>query len=415
MTIYYVSTTGNDANPGTQSLPWKTISKATNTMIAGDTVYVRAGSYNEQVNITRNGTSANNIIYSAYPGEENRAIIEGNGIDYSWNTGSEQAPVMINANYITFTGFRVQNSNMVGIKIVGNYINIYKNWVYNTASLGISVEGNLSGGYNLTNIIIDGNDINFANASEYGENLLIMGVNVFEIKNNIVHDGGNGRPSSDPGSQGYNGGEGIDAINSSNGSIHHNVVYNTSKVGIYLDSGSGINQNIDVYDNIAHDIRINGAMIVTAENQGGIAQNINVYNNIVYNSATSSFAIDNYGTIIKNINIINNTFPDGILIDNGPNFSSIILRNNVTSSINDQKGVTKDHNWATDSQGSAGFVNESGHDYHLTSTSRLIDAGTSIGAPLFDFDGVTRPKGAGFDIGAFELQCPQPTCNFVLS
>ena len=38
-TGYFVATTGNDANPGTQSQPWRTIGKAAQTAKAGDTVY----------------------------------------------------------------------------------------------------------------------------------------------------------------------------------------------------------------------------------------------------------------------------------------------------------------------------------------------------------------------------------------
>ena len=45
---YYVSTSGNDGNNGTSlSTPWRTINKAAQTMVAGDTVYVRGGTYRE--------------------------------------------------------------------------------------------------------------------------------------------------------------------------------------------------------------------------------------------------------------------------------------------------------------------------------------------------------------------------------
>lgn len=37
---YYVAKKGNDTNPGSRTLPWLTITKAENTMIAGDTAYV---------------------------------------------------------------------------------------------------------------------------------------------------------------------------------------------------------------------------------------------------------------------------------------------------------------------------------------------------------------------------------------
>lgn len=47
-TTYYVSTTGNDANPGTQAQPWKTLIKACNTVTnAGDTIHIAAGTYVE--------------------------------------------------------------------------------------------------------------------------------------------------------------------------------------------------------------------------------------------------------------------------------------------------------------------------------------------------------------------------------
>ena len=40
---FFVSTTGNDANPGTSSAPWRTIQHAANTVHAGDTVQVMSG------------------------------------------------------------------------------------------------------------------------------------------------------------------------------------------------------------------------------------------------------------------------------------------------------------------------------------------------------------------------------------
>jgi hypothetical protein len=52
-------------------------------------------------------------------------------------------------------------------------------------------------------------------------------------------------------------------------------------------------------------------------------------------------------------------------------------------------------------------------DFHLTSTSPMIDAGTDENAPLVDIDGVVRPTGGGFDIGAYEFAplVTPPTAN----
>ena len=48
---YFVSETGSDQNPGSITQPWKTIQKAANTMVGGETVLIRGGIYNEQVSM----------------------------------------------------------------------------------------------------------------------------------------------------------------------------------------------------------------------------------------------------------------------------------------------------------------------------------------------------------------------------
>jgi hypothetical protein len=50
------------------------------------------------------------------------------------------------------------------------------------------------------------------------------------------------------------------------------------------------------------------------------------------------------------------------------------------------------------------FVNPNGLDFHLNSGSPAIDTGLSLPQVLNDFDGVSRPQGSGYDIGAFEFQ-----------
>ena len=86
---YYVATTGADTNSGSAASPWRTITKAKNTMVAGNTVCIAGGTYNESVTITRSGTSGNPITYAGIPGQN--VIIDGiaattisieNGADY---------------------------------------------------------------------------------------------------------------------------------------------------------------------------------------------------------------------------------------------------------------------------------------------------------------------------------------------
>ena len=70
---FYVAVNGSDTNNGLSvSSPFKTIQKAANVAQAGDTVYIRAGLYREQVSLSRSGSAGNPITFTAYNGEEVR-------------------------------------------------------------------------------------------------------------------------------------------------------------------------------------------------------------------------------------------------------------------------------------------------------------------------------------------------------
>lgn len=68
---YYVSTTGSDSNTGTLTSPFKSITKAETVVQAGETIYVRGGTYNLTVTITLGKSGSENAPISllAYPGE----------------------------------------------------------------------------------------------------------------------------------------------------------------------------------------------------------------------------------------------------------------------------------------------------------------------------------------------------------
>ena len=69
---YYVSPTGSDSNAGTQAAPFATLQKANNSAAAGDTIWMRAGTYNctTQITLSKSGTSdTNRTKIWAYTGE----------------------------------------------------------------------------------------------------------------------------------------------------------------------------------------------------------------------------------------------------------------------------------------------------------------------------------------------------------
>ena len=79
---YYVAKTGNDANPGTQNLPFLTISKAASVARAGDRVIIYAGTYYETVRPANSGTAGNPIRFTAAAG--NKVIISAMQTINNW-------------------------------------------------------------------------------------------------------------------------------------------------------------------------------------------------------------------------------------------------------------------------------------------------------------------------------------------
>ncbi|HVM47137.1 MAG TPA: LamG-like jellyroll fold domain-containing protein [Candidatus Acidoferrum sp.] len=87
---YYVATNGLDSNNGSLSTPWATISHAAITMGAGDTAFIRGGTYRETVYIYKSGSSGKPIAFQAYPGEV--PVISGADIFTNWTWDTSATP-----------------------------------------------------------------------------------------------------------------------------------------------------------------------------------------------------------------------------------------------------------------------------------------------------------------------------------
>lgn len=72
---YYVSPDGRDGDPGTISLPWRTLAKANRTLQAGDTLLIRQGVYDEVIEPFHSGLPGQPIVYRCYRDEH--AILRG--------------------------------------------------------------------------------------------------------------------------------------------------------------------------------------------------------------------------------------------------------------------------------------------------------------------------------------------------
>jgi parallel beta-helix repeat protein len=125
-TVYYVSTTGNDANSGTStSNPWRTLTKVNNfTPKPGDQILFKRGdSWTGTITIKSSGTSASPITYGAYGTGVNPVISgfttvtgwtnEGGGI-YSKLINPNSSPNLLTINGVQFAiGRHPNNSNLV--------------------------------------------------------------------------------------------------------------------------------------------------------------------------------------------------------------------------------------------------------------------------------------------------------------
>jgi parallel beta-helix repeat protein len=120
--IVYVATDGNNNNPGTEALPWETISYAAEQAKAGDTVYIKGGNYgNEHVVIENSGTAENPIIFEGYknvPGD----IPEPEWLDIHRQGGHNPPTVnsgempLIDGSNITGTGIYIESKEYVEIR-----------------------------------------------------------------------------------------------------------------------------------------------------------------------------------------------------------------------------------------------------------------------------------------------------------
>lgn len=435
----YVATTGNDSpNDGTIEKPYLTINKVAQVAVAGDVVIIKSGTYSPtaQIDMANSGTALLPITYKAeIPGE---VIIDG-AASATPTVSNRRGLITIagtNAtnlkSWIIVEGLRLINSKWAGIIAINSSNITIKNCsTYNTGASGII-------GATSSNIQVLNNKVRQAcvypdKAAGTNECITMASVDTFEVGYNTVSD----RPT-DP----SNGGEGIDAKNAcSNGSIHHNTVFNLYRVGIYVDAYQKNINNIEVYANKVYDI--GGGGITIASEEGGTAKGIRVHDNVVYNIKRVGIRIAGYlnNGPLQEIDVYQNTIVNcgtsggnwencGLLIEatNATNYGFNIRNNIIASSPVQIRGnnqtypIVIDNNILFGSTLLSGtnaitqdpkFTDPASNDYRLKEGSPAINK--VAGSPLStkDFNDVVRAAGNQGDIGAFEYSPNLSTGNVI--
>ena len=312
---FYVATTGNDSNAGTEASPWRTVQHAVDTARAGSTVNVRGGVYEELVDIHASGNASDGFItLRSYPGET--AILDA---EHFTPSGRQAVVTIHNQSYVRVEGLEIRNFHTaehrlvpLGISVMGtgSHIELLKNNVHHIQQTfpGRDKPGSGGNGFGIavygtdaktpvTDLVIDGNEVHHLKTGS-SESLVVNGnVTNFRITHNVVHDNNNigidvigfERTAPDPA---------VDQAR--DGVVSNNLVYNiTSKGnpaygndensdGIYVDGGT----RILIEQNVMHDVDF--GIELASEHKDRATSYITARNNLIYHGHTAGISIGGY-------------------------------------------------------------------------------------------------------------------------
>jgi hypothetical protein len=361
---YYVAPTGSNSNPGTEEQPWRTVVHAVNTMVAGDTTYVRGGVYIEGlIQFRRSGTQSAPIKLLNYPGES--PVIDCNSVGTNMVLVQNANGFRIPVGYITFEGFEVRKC-FNGFKYYHMHDSVLRrNWFHDNRVQGILGNGGVRN-------VIDRNVINANGSSGTLDHGIYANGRSMTITNNVIYDNmcfgiqQNGATAYDPSKH-----PGREFEESQDWIIANNTIaYERYCSAIVVWGPYGDNARIE--NNIFYENRVNG----TSGQTNGIhftwsavgSTGIVIRNNLVY--ATGVGGLTFLGTAA--VEGVNYTQSGNIVNTLNPKF------------INAPATLPPSPNFA------------------LAAQSPAIDAGLTITETKTDFLGAARPQGRAYDIGAYE-------------
>jgi hypothetical protein len=410
--IYYVSTSGNDTNSGTLTSPFKTFVKGVSVLSQGDTLYILSGTYNEQLNVTKNGTLVSPITISNY---NNQTVV----IDLQ-NSSSNN--VSLTGSYVIVNGFEIKNSNGYCVNLQGAHNTLQNSIIHECHDHGVYTDGTYES--ILGNTVYHSTNVNSSlTQTSWGSGIKVrIGGDNILIKNNTVYN---------------NYGEGIAITRGTNSVVTGNVSYDNYSVNIYIDNS----YNILVNRNFVYNHTNNGFYknAIPADNialgeefysgWGAELSNITITNNLsMFGNHGVVFFGNDSGTSgggVKNSTIAFNTFLNSInteinlAYDTGQ--TDNLIANNIVGQASNKlimlgnaAGITLSNNfWMNtlppvyaqgtgDLTGDPRFATTPAYTpdtYRLGSTSPAIGKALYINTITDDYEGKTRSATTGLDVG----------------
>lgn len=413
-TVYYVGSTSsaNDSNTGMEEdKPWRTISKAANEANAGDIVYVKNGVYYEtsEVRVKNSGRKGFPIAFQAYP--NHFPVIDG-----SKSTVSKLIHIR-GKDYITLGGFEIRNAYKYAVWVDGSNNIIRDCKIHNNGRdgghrNGVTLKAEVGGGSHNT---ITRNEV-YSNA---WNGLSVESCNYTTISYNMFYDNGHQGVNIFPSTSTFTGIEdgnnitlnrishnresGIYTRYQRNNEISNNLVYGNGQWGIFFAGGGSGNPgkgnvyqaNTKVYNNTIVNNNYDGLYIHTGSH-------VIVKNNLFYQNNHAPAWPEGDGKANLRMGNINGCVIDHNFYIAYPNTTGPFYFNkNMALAEWQARGFDIDGIF----ERTASFTDLKNDVYTLSSDSDAIDKGVDLLSEGIkqDINGVSRPQGLGFDIGACEF------------
>jgi hypothetical protein len=305
---FYVATTGDNGNPGTQTAPWRTIQYAVDTVPAGASILVQSGVYNERVTIKRSGSaSAGFLTLTAAPGAH--PILDGTGLRVP--NGQNGLVTIDNASWVRVKGFEIRNyvSHSAAlvpigvyvegagdhIEVLGNHIHAITTTVTTSAgdALGLAVYGTKAPA-SINWLTIDGNELDHL-ITGFSESLSLSGnVENWQVTDNLIHDNDNigvniegffgtaPDPQFDQVRRGLVAGNTVFNITSRHNPAYHDTL---GADGLYVDGGT----LVTLQDNLVR--QTDYGIELASENKGRATTWVWAHDNIIHHSQLSGVSL----------------------------------------------------------------------------------------------------------------------------